>query len=1139
MQPNIFLTVDDSRSMQWSHVPDEIRGYDGTNKAKSNTFNPLYYNPEVTYSPPVDHTGASLGDATFTAAWSDGYHKNSTCTVDLSTSFRPTWGAVNADNCDNIDTLDDGRGNEFAGPAEPAYYYRFDNIVGDGDIDNDANYTKVVVGAAEQQNFANWYSYYRKRIFTAKAAITHSFAAFGPIFRMSYQTINDQSLTTLAEYNGTARQNFYDWIIGLDSLGGTPLRTALLNVGQTVAASDDPYRDDPSDPSSSVRSCRQNFHILMTDGRWNGNDPSVGNVDESDHTLPTNDFDITTYSSTEDYAEPYADDNSDYLADVAFYYWATDLRPDMENNVPYSIDKWIYDSTGGANQPSLDKSATFWHPENNPANWQHLVNLTIGLGVDGDLSYPDDLENLIDGSANWGSGEIDDLWHAAINSRGRYLNARDPEALTSNFYEALTKALYDSTTAAPVALNSGSISSDTRLFQLKFHAADWSGELLSLPISDGSSNGTCTAGHDIGDVCAAEWEAGCILTGGYCEETGTTETALDWDTGRNIITLNPNTGEGVPFRWNNLYADATVTTDQQGLLDGTDSRGSDRLEYLRGNRSYEEQQDNNGTCPDCIFRNRNSVLGDLINSSPIYVGAPTRVYPDNLESANHSTFRDNQNSRQSIVYVGGNDGMLHGFSSTTGVEEIAYVPNIIFSKLALLTDPTYNHASFVDGQLEEGDAFFDGAWHTVLLGGFGYGGQGVYALDITSPSDFSEANASSIVMWEYSDADDADLGYTYGTPLIRKLNNGTWAAIFGNGYDSTVPDDNTSETGNAAIYIVDISNGELIQKISTEVGTAQDPTGSGRPNGIAGIEPIDVNDDYMVDFIYAGDLFGNIWRFNLEGDIPENWGVSFNGNPLYTAKDDNNNAQPITTLPAVGHHQTYVGTMIYFGTGKYLGINDTTDISQQTFYGIWDRWFDNDADTTTNEDDFTAFSRIDLLEQEILGTNEAQFSDSEARVTTNNPIDWGTHQGWYLDLTETGERAFQSPLLRNERIIFVTVTPSDDPCESGGTSWLMELDAYTGSRLGTSPFDYSLDGAFTSEDQVEYDTDGDGNAENIAGSGIRLGDDIYTIPAVINMPGSDSERKYIGTSAGNVEVIDESSGRRVKQSWRQVMECGI
>jgi type IV pilus assembly protein PilY1 len=1140
VQPNIFLTVDDSTSMQWSHMPDGIQEENETNRVKSHTYNPLYFNPDFIYTPPVDGTGASLGNATFTAAWSDGYHQSSTCTVDLSTSFRPTWASLEADNCDGFDTVD-RHSSEFAGGPEPAYYYRFDNLLGDGDTSNDANYTKVVVGEAQQQNFANWYSYYRNRLYAAKAAITHAFATFGPIFRISRQTINNQSLSTLAEYSGATRQDFYNWIIGLTASGRTPLRTALQNVGQTLSNSDDPYRDDPSDPNSSASSCRQNFHVLMTDGRQNGPGVSVGNVDGTTHTLPTNDFGITTYSSTEGYAEPYEDDNSHYLADLAFYYWANDLRPaaNMPNNVPYKIDNWIFNNSNGTNQPTVDNAATFWHPNNDPANWQHLVNFTISFGVDGTLNYPDDLENLIDGTTDWGSDVIDDIWHTAINSRGRYLSARDPKVLAEKFDEVVKTALYDRTTAAPVSLNAGSVSSETRLYQVIFHTADWSGELLSLPISDGSNNSTCTANDEIGDVCAPEWEAGCKLTGGYCEETGATETALDWNTGRNIITLNANTGTGIPFRWDNLYTDESVTTDQQDLLNLADGRGSDRLNYLRGNRSQEAQENNAGTCADCTFRNRNSVLGDLINSSPVYVGAPSRIYPDDMEDVDHSDFREAQSKRQGMVYVGGNDGMLHGFSASDGTEELAYVPNIVFPKLALLTEPHYSHASFVDGQLEEADAFFDSAWHTVLAGGLGYGGQGVYALDITSPESFAEANAGNIALWEYSDADDADLGYTYGKPLIRKLNNGTWAAIFANGYDSTVPDDNTSETGNAAIYIVDISNGELIKKISTGVGAAQDPTGDARPNGIADIQPVDINKDYVIDFIYAGDLFGNIWRFNLEGSDPTQWGVAFDGKPLYTAKDDDNNVQPITTLPAVGRHITYTGTMVYFGTGKYLGINDATDTSQQTFYGIWDRWFDNDADTNTNEANFTALSRSDLLEQEILGTNDTQFSEAEARVTTDTPIDWATHQGWYLDLTESGERVFQKPLLRNERIIFVTVTPSDEPCETGGSSWLMELDANSGARLDNSPFDYSGDSVFTSDDQVELDTDGDGKVDSVAGSGIRLGDDIYTIPAVLQMPDEDSERKYIGKSDGTVEDIEETSGRRLKQSWRQVKDCGI
>jgi type IV pilus assembly protein PilY1 len=489
-----------------------------------------------------------------------------------------------------------------------------------------------------------------------------------------------------------------------------------------------------------------------------------------------------------------------------------------------------------------------------------------------------------------------------------------------------------------------------------------------------------------------------------------------------------------------------------------------------------------------------------------------------------------------MVYVGGNDGMLHGFSAANGMEKIAYVPSAVFQNLPELTKEPYSHVSYVDGLLDEGDVFFDNSWHTMLISGLGYGGQGIFALDVTNPDNFSQVNASNIVKWEYTDKEDSDLGYTYGKPLIRKLNNGKWAAIFGNGYNNTASDDHASTTGDAAIYIVDISNGNLIKKISTGTGTAEDPTGESRPNGIAGLQPIDIDQDFKVDYIYAGDLFGNMWRFNLKGTDTANWSVAFSGNPLFSAKDTGGNTQPITSAPAVKRHSSLIGTMVYFGTGKYLGNSDLTDTSQQTFYAIHDSWFGDE------EDDFSAFTRDDLLQQMILGTDDMQFINTEARVTTNKPIT-STHKGWYLDLTETGERVFQTPLLRNNRIIFVTATPSNDACEAGGSSWLMELDANSGSRLNNSPFDYDANGYFTSADQVDFDVDGDNSLEQVGGSGIRIKKDgnlggIYTTPAVLNLPDT-KERKYLSNSLGTIEQVNETAQGRLVQSWRQVMECGI
>jgi type IV pilus assembly protein PilY1 len=484
--------------------------------------------------------------------------------------------------------------------------------------------------------------------------------------------------------------------------------------------------------------------------------------------------------------------------------------------------------------------------------------------------------------------------------------------------------------------------------------------------------------------------------------------------------------------------------------------------------------------------------------------------------------------------------MLHGFNSSTGAEVLAYIPNKLFPNLPKLSDKSYSHTNFVDGQLVEGDAYFSTGWRTVLTGGLGYGGQGIFALDVTNPANFTENQAANIALWEFTDLDDPDLGYTYGKPLIKKLNSGQWAAIFGNGYDNTAPDSSQSATGDAAIYIVNIEDGSLIKKISFNTGSIDDPTGAARANGITSIQAVDVNADYMVDFLYAGDIFGNVWRINLQGNKAK-WDVAFSGQPLYKALDSLGNAQPITTITPVGHHRSIVGLMVYFGTGKYLGVNDIIDTSQQTFYGIWDRWFDTDADTIYDESDFTPIYRNDLLEQEVLGVNSTQFGVIDARITTNYPIDWEFHKGWLLDLTESGERVFQDPFLRNDRVIFVTVTPSNDPCLAGGTSWLMELDANSGGRLEKSPFDYDLTGTFTLDDQVSFDVDGDGSADKVGGSGIRLdaSGGIYTSPAVLKLPQRDNERKYMATSHGNVEVMDESSGRRLKQSWREIKGCGI
>lgn len=1152
VEPNIILTMDDSGSMAWSFMPDSIYGYYNTQRAKSSTFNAMYYNPQVQYLPPLKADGTSYPNASFTSAWRDGYNAGAG-TVNLSTSFRPTWYYA-------------GTSTAYSGAAEPGYYYLYD---GTGSKTSDSNYNKVIVsstsgpaGTDERTNFANWYSYYRNRQLLAKTAASRAFANLSENVRVARQALNSStSINTLTRFSGSGRSAFFTWLEGVGASGGTPLLQAFKRAGDEYEA-DAPYRDTPSDSGSTMRSCRQNFHVALTDGYWNSGYGVSGNKDNSSFSVPANSFGVTAYSPM----PPYRDTNEKNAADNAFYYWIRDLKPSLTDNVPtYVVNTTSdIDNDGTAGEPE----DIFWDPQNDVANWQHMVNFTVGLGVNGNLNYPADYNALLTGAKGWGTtnpdavANVDDLWHAAINSRGQYFSAANPEELVDAFSNVLNSITDRTGSAAPLALNAGTVASDTKVFQVRFNTGDWTGELRALPISDGTGNETCTASDPVGAVCSTPvWEASCALDGGACAATGTTFAGLNWDSDRTVITLNRTSGTGVPFRWANLDSSSGI---HQDLLDATDGEGQARVAYLRGDRGceigssascgFDINDDGSTDSADKLFRTRSSVLGDMINSNPVYVTAPDRVYPSSLETSAYSSFKFTYRSRTPMVYAGANDGMLHGFDAATGVEKIAYVPDAVYGRLASLTNKTYNHKNYVDGPLVEGDVFYASSWHTILVGGLGLGGQAVFSLDVTNPGNFLETNAASLAKWEFSDRDDVDMGFSIGKPVIVKLNTGKWAAVFGNGYNNTSPDGRVSATGDAVLYIVDVEDGSLIKKITTGVGAADDPIASGRPNGLGSVTAVDVNQDFKTDYIYAGDVFGNVWKFDLCSlnastnactvSSSSDFKVAYSGGtpaapkPAYTARDSSGNHQPITTLISVGFHPTGSGLMLYFGTGKYMGTGDLSDASAQTFYGIWDKG-KSFSDLPTD--------RNDLLEQDIVEQNTTQFVNVDARFSTKNEINWqiadgapssGYHLGWFIDLTESGERVHQAPLLRSGRIIFVTVTPSSDPCSAGGTSWLMELNASDGARLNYSPFDYNNDGVINTTDHVNtsFDLNGDGEvtaADRGPGSGIRqkMGG-ILTSPAVLMLP--DDEQKMMSTSGGAILAIGEEDGRESRRSWRQV-----
>jgi len=677
---------------------------------------------------------------------------------------------------------------------------------------------------------------------------------------------------------------------------------------------------------------------------------------------------------------------------------------------------------------------------------------------------------------------------------------------------------------ASVALNTGTWTTGSALFQAKFNiganSSDWYGQLLSYAIDiDGVIAGTPT------------WNGGTQIN------------AQNYDTGRNIVTIKSN-NTGIPFRWpvDPLNPTTTELDAAQVTALNTGSLGGARLNYLRGSTTDEGTGNNFRTRPE-------SKLGDIVNSAPYYVAAPAFNYSDSFESAPYSTFYSTYSGRTPMVYVGANDGMLHGFNATTGDEKLAFVPSAVFSALPQLTLTNYAHRWYVDGSPTVGDAFFGGAWHTMLVGGLRGGGRSIYALDVTNPGIFTESNASSIVKWEFdvskdtTAADpDADataqyaLGYTFSQPSIVKMNNGKWVAVFGSGYDNAEPGTYQNANGYAVLYILDISNGSILKKINTKVGSCT-VNGSTINNGLSTPTPVDTSGDGIVDYIYAGDLCGNIWNFDVTGSNPSSWDIKYKSGltpqPLWTAVDGSGNVQPIMVRPEVTKLPTSVGgVLVLFGTGLYLQASDIASTAQQSFYGI--------RDPLPNNSNQPNISRTNLLAQSVVSTFTAGgntyrvTTDTLTGSTTTPPgINYSTKTGWRFDFPAPplgfgAERQITDPVLSNGKIIFTTGLPNSQACSGGGDSWLMELDALSGSMLTTQVFDTNGDGYINAADQIT--------------GGRKISNNLASAPGILGGAGGSSssklENKYLNLSGGSIEKVLEKAGGlgSGRVSWRELQQ---
>ncbi len=1050
VEPNVFLTLDDSGSMDWEHMfssgtaglagasglplfgvsyryfwhPDwwsdfyiippadyqhsdpAVTWDDAIWVLRNHNANKIYYNPETTYEPwkGVDSSGNPLyQDADPNAVLRDPNAPGGT-TTDLTDTF----DFFDYDDCSCWKL------NSLYIPA----YFTWTDTDGDGVIDPEDEHTLYEIKPStasypsgrsyedELQNYANWFQYYRKREFSAKSAIGSVISTAGAT-RMGLDMFNDGHKRDLASMTSPAdKLDLLDTFYTANSNGGTPARRSLQRVGNYFSST------SGSTAINSVADggeCQQNFNILMTDGFWNGPDPGVGNTDQS--ASADGGFDGDQDESND--GGNYEDTFSNTLADVAMRYYETDLRGDLANKVP--------------TRAGIDEN-----------NQQHLVNFTISFGLTGTLDAQND--DPLDASFNWpnafnGDAEkVDDLWHAAYNSRGEYLSAQNPQELEAALNAAIEDIAERTATAAAVAINSARLTSESVVYLAQFNSNRWQGNLFAYPIID----------LDVGTLATTpKWEANSLLT------------ARDITTDpRSIVTYNGT--KGVPFRWDVGKLSSQMVTDLRTSPSGsTDSTAiaEARLEFLRGDRS------NEGI--GYFFRERPTLLGDLVNSGPVFVGKANLAWPDvapfpDTSGSRYSDFKNGiAETRKKTVFVGSNDGLLHAFNDDTGEEIFAYAPNILASSNAssgyhYLTDPGYAHNWYVDLTPTLSDVYmntnFGGGWHTILIGGLRGGGRGLFALDVTDPSKLTEANAEKIVMWEFSSADDPDLGYTYSKPTIALANNGRWVAIFGNGYNDT-------GDGEAKLFIVDIEDGlngwqpnDYIE-ITTGVGTTTDR------NGLSTPALADTDGNGTVDRVYAGDLEGNMWVFDLSGSNSTTWGSAFKSGstpvPLFTTPAN----QPITAKPVLARHPTMPisespsnlpNLMVFFGTGQYLVDTDKTNTDVQSFYGVWDQGDDS-------------LDRSQLVEQ----TFRSGFTN---RVLTRNQVDYSSVYGWWFDLPDSGERAVTTPIARRDTVFFNSFVPIDNPCAVGGYGFKFSVDMVTGGSPEETVIDVNRDGEINDDD---------------------------------------------------------------------------
>ena len=1061
----------------------------------------------------------------------------------------------------------------------------------------------------EQQNFANYFTYARTRESAAKLALG---TVLGEAQNIRVGFTGLKSITGKEQIRNINKspttgnkKKLLDAVYKVVSRKNTPLREALQGAGQYFKCSSTKnimnQSGSPGDGEGGCPikgapegTCQSNTTILFTDGYWNGDPPNLARDADGDGIQSLTGTGISKFDGGAFKGHSSAKNT---LADVAMWYYESDLHPSLADDIVVK---------------DLDRARAPSDAFINNRMHQHMKTYIISFGQTPGIEEPLDITAAVDWGNPEGDGDqarVDDTQHAAFNGRGRLFSSSNPDKLASDIEKVLKEIQEGEGAASAVSFSSDELQADSVLYQGSYNIKDGSGSFVARRIA---LNGSVSDEN--------VWEAERLLDAAEFAD-------------RAIFTFDENSNTGAylsPAKLTSIQANALLErpTSSSTFTLAQGQELIDKINYFKGERANELAPDDGR--PDGELRGRTTVLGDIVASSPVYVDAPNRgfrlglPYPQGEDS--YGQFLDNETlaARAKMLYVGANDGMLHGFDGQNGIEKLAFIPNEVISgrynnPLRALASTTYQHRYFVNLPPVVDDVFIgrpnpvteaedDKSWQTMLIGGYGAGGKGYFALNVTNPENFTEATEEKLVFWEFSEKDDVypldrngnafvnsdgdlitdyktppepikDIGYSTSVPVIAISNiladdgEREWVSLFGNGANST--------SGIAKLFLLLVDKGrdgvwcnpdsrfgesyelrggcDIDEYDFIKLTTGNGADAAGAPNGLGSPRAIDADRNGTVDYVYAGDEQGNMYRFDLcrrdlpttliERETDPGW---YGGGPseckfgktifkqwtatkIFTARSSADKVQPVISKPIVVAHPTGVGYGVIFGTGRYVLKSDITDTSLQAIYGLWDRMGDQEIPKSA------------LVQQSYSNVCDSLEGDPPTKITcvrtlSSNSVDYvpptdsdqGT-LGWYNELAVPnsadpstidfpGERAVRNLVIRGGLAFVNSVVPRQGgTCGSLTGGFGLAFCPLTGTldcKVG-DVFDLNNDGEFTALDRF-------GGRRAAA---INFGDATPSDAAFLG------ERRFTQLSDGTLNITltnTKSAFRTGRLSWRRL-----